>query len=953
MSAPESILELIERFERNIEDYRSPNYNEARLRLEFIDPFFEALGWDVQNKQGNAEAYKDVITEDSLLVEASPKAPDYCFRFGGQRKFFVEAKKPAVNIKEDSSPAFQLRRYAWSAKLPLSILTDFEEFAVYDTRIKPEKDDKASTARVEFIKYTEYAERWDEIADIFSPDAIRKGSFDRFVVSTKKKRGTAEVDDAFLEEIESWRDMLARNIALRNPGLSQRELNFAVQATIDRIIFLRICEGRGIEEYGTLMTLQNGVGVYPRLMELFKKADFRYNSGLFHFDRERGRPDPDTITPKLTVDDKVLKDILKRLYYPESPYEFSMIPPDILGQVYERFLGKVIRLTPGGQAKVEDKPEVRKAGGVYYTPTYIVDYIVKHTVGKLLDGKNPKKADKIRILDPACGSGSFLLGAYQYLLDWYLDAHANNDPESLSKKRKPPIYRNSHGEWRLSPTERKRILLHHIYGVDIDSQAVEVTKLSLVLKVLEGENEEILNNALRLFHERALPDLDGNIKCGNSLIGPDFYDNLQMKLLDEEEQYRINVFDWKKEFAEVFKGKNPGFDAVIGNPPYGCYLSADEVIFLGTRFPIFRSIQDGYVAFMEQAHKLLNASGFFGFIIPSAWLGGPGYGVLRQFLLGQTINSLVLLPFDVFRAAYIDTVLVVTQHRKPTPGHAVLTYEYPKREKIVKIDIAALITNHVKQSEWAELQDVKFVLNTGMAALLGRIRTVVDASLNDIAEMKRGVLFDQDLLTDASTSENSYPYFEGDVYRYLVRFHAPQWVEFGSKMREWPKEIRWFQGERIVLRRLVNRQQRLMASLLTKTVITNKNLYTLFPKGSESLKYILGHLNSRLYSRLYLSQVSQATKDDFPQVTIKDVLSLPIRPIDFSNPSDRKRHDRMVDLVDHMLDLHKKLPTVKTPHEKDSLQRQIDAKDSQIDRLVYELYELTDEEIRIVEGENK
>ncbi|HEX9744299.1 MAG TPA: type I restriction endonuclease [bacterium] len=277
------IADLIERFKRNLDDYRSSNYNETRLRREFLDPFFKALGWDVDNEQGYAESYKDVIHEDSLKVEETAKAPDYCFRIGGQRKFFVEAKKPAVNVREDSSPAYQLRRYAWSAKLPLSILSDFEEFAVYDTRIKPEKNDKASTARVKIIKYTEYTDRWSEIADIFARDSILKGSFDKYAKSTRQKRGTAQVDDAFLEEIESWRENLARNIALRNSGLSQRELNFAVQSTVDRIIFLRICEGRGIELYGTLMTLQNGTGVYRRLMELFRKADERYNSGLFHF----------------------------------------------------------------------------------------------------------------------------------------------------------------------------------------------------------------------------------------------------------------------------------------------------------------------------------------------------------------------------------------------------------------------------------------------------------------------------------------------------------------------------------------------------------------------------------------------------------------------------------------------------------------------------------------------
>jgi hypothetical protein len=546
MSAPKEIIDLIGRFERNLDAYKSGQYNETQLRREFLDPFFETLGWDVNNKQGYAEAYKDVIHEDAIKIGSATKAPDYCFRIGGTRKFFVEAKKPSVNLKDDISPAFQLRRYAWSAKLPLSILTDFEEFLVYDCRIKPDKTDKPSTSRVLYLNYTEYPERWDEIASIFSRDAILKGSFDKYAESTKLKKGTAEVDDAFLREIESWREMLAKNLALRNPSLTQRELNFAVQMTIDRIIFLRICEDRGVENYGRLMALLNGTQVYERLCELFRRADERYNSGLFHFRHEKGRPEqPDDLTPNLIIDDKLLKDIIRGLYYPDSPYEFSVLPADILGQVYEQFLGKVIRLTAGHRAIVEDKPEVKKAGGVYYTPTYIVEYIVKNTVGKLLEGKNPKPVSKLRILDPACGSGSFLINAYQYLLDWHRDWYVKDDPKKWATGRSPVLYQGHGGDWRLTTTERKRILLNNIYGVDIDSQAVEVTKLSLLLKVLEGENEETLNRQFKLFHERALPDLGNNIKCGNSLIGPDFYKNQQMSLLNEEERYRINVFNWE------------------------------------------------------------------------------------------------------------------------------------------------------------------------------------------------------------------------------------------------------------------------------------------------------------------------------------------------------------------------------------------------------------------------
>ncbi|MFO7667351.1 MAG: DNA methyltransferase [Desulfobacterales bacterium] len=526
MSVPDRIKKLTETFDCNLESYKKGIYNETQVRREFIDPFFEELGWDVTNKQGYAEAYKDVIHEDAIKVGGVTKAPDYCFRIGGTRKFFLEAKKPSINIQEDIHPAYQLRRYGWSAKLPLSILTDFEELAVYDCRVKPAKTDNVSHSRILYLKHTDYADRWEEITGIFSRDAILKGSFDKYVESKKGKKGTTEVDTAFLLEIENWREFLARNIALRNPDLSQRELNFAVQQTIDRIVFLRICEDRGMESYGGLMALRNGENVYKRLFQLFSKADEKYNSGLFHFKKEKGRENCDNLTPFLQIDDKPLKEIFKNLYYPESPYEFSVLSADILGQVYERFLGKVIRLTAGHQAKIEEKPEVRKAGGVYYTPDYIVDYIVKNTVGKLVEGKNPGPrggVSHLKILDPACGSGSFLIGAYQFLLDWHRDQYINDGPENWSKGKNPRIYQSQKGEWRLTTDERKRILLNNIYGVDIDHQAVEVTKLSLLLKVLEGEDEQSIGRQMALFQERVLPDLSNNIKCGNSLIGPDFY----------------------------------------------------------------------------------------------------------------------------------------------------------------------------------------------------------------------------------------------------------------------------------------------------------------------------------------------------------------------------------------------------------------------------------------------
>lgn len=244
--APKRIKELVDQFDRNLSSYKSSGYKEGQLREEFINPFFEALGWDIANVKGAAPANRDVIHYDSLKIAGGTKAPDYCFTLTGRRKFFVETKKPSINIKKDSKSAHQLRRYAWSAKLTLSILTNFEDLIVYESRQRPHVGDKPDVEKVRTISYTEYIDKWDEIHSTFSYEAVLQGSFDKYSETVKKKRGTKEVDNEFLEEIEKWREKLAKNIALLNPNLNIRELNYCVQRTIDRIVFLRMCEDRGI-----------------------------------------------------------------------------------------------------------------------------------------------------------------------------------------------------------------------------------------------------------------------------------------------------------------------------------------------------------------------------------------------------------------------------------------------------------------------------------------------------------------------------------------------------------------------------------------------------------------------------------------------------------------------------------------------------------------------------------
>jgi hypothetical protein len=638
MRTPVEIINLIDRFHKNSAAYRSGQYNETQVRREFIDPFFAALGWDISNEGSSPEAYKDVIHEDAIKIGGSTKAPDYCFRVGGARKFFVEAKKPSVNLRDNTSPAFQLRRYAWSANLPLSILTDFEEFVVYDCRIRPDKDDKTTTARTLYYDYSDYTERWEEIAALFSREAVYAGSLDQYTDLLKDKKGVAPVDTAFLREIEAWRELLAKDIALRNQHLSQRELNYAVQMTLDRIIFLRISEDRGIEPYERLKSATIGGQVYKQLTNLFLLADDRYNSGLFHFAKEKDRPEhPDDLTLQLSISDEPLTKIIQSTYYPDSPYEFSVLPIEILGHVYEQFLGKVIHLTSDRQAIVEEKPEVRHVGGVYYTPDYIVGYIVKQTVGQLVEGRTPRQVAKLRIVDPACGSGSFLIGAYQFLLDWHRDWYVNDGPQ----KHKKELYQGPSSDWRLASAERRRILLSNIYGVDIDAQAVEVTKLSLLLKVLEGENQQTLATQLRMFQERALPDLGKNIKCGNSLIAPEFYDNQQASFFDDEERYRINVFDWQAEFPEIMSVG--GFDAVIGNPPYIRMESFKQLkAYLKSHYEVHDERSDLYAYIIERGHKILNKDGVFGMIVSNKFLRSNYGKPLRDFLAHNTnVNRIV------------------------------------------------------------------------------------------------------------------------------------------------------------------------------------------------------------------------------------------------------------------------------------------------------------------------
>ncbi|HKQ56396.1 MAG TPA: N-6 DNA methylase [Candidatus Eisenbacteria bacterium] len=1006
MPAPPKLLELVARFREQQEAYTSGRYKEAQLRKEFVDPLLRLLGWDVENEQGYAEPYKEVIHEDTLKTASGTKAPDYGLRIGGVLKYLIEAKEPSVNLKDDPSPAYQLRRYAWNAKLPLSILTDFEEFAVYDCRFQPFEKDKASVARVMYLRFDELREHWDEIYGIFSREAILRGAFDRFAASSAKKRGTAEVDNAFLAEVANWRKLLATNVAARNPALQERELNFVVQRTIDRIIFLRICEDRGIETPNRLREASEGPGVYERLSDLFRSADDRYNSGLFHFKSEQGRDEaPDSLTLGVAIDDGPLRQILKSMYYPESPYEFSVLPPEILGHVYEQLLGSVIRLSPKRRVQIEEKPRVRKAGGVYYTPKSVVDYIVRRTVGLQLEGKKPgAQVSRLRIVDTSCGSGSFLIAAYQYLLDWYRDRYVEAGPE----RYRTQLHEVGPNSWRLSTPERKRILLNHVFGVDIDAQAVEVTKLSLVLKVLEGENDQSITRQIQLLHDRALPDLERNIKCGNTLIEPAVVSHSLFP--DQQLMERINPFDWNAEFPEIM-GRG-GFDCVIGNPPYIRIQTLSEVAPEEAEMykRLYRSAATGnfdiYVAFVEKALSLLVPTGRMGFIVPSKFFTTDYGQALRSLLTSRPLLQEVI-DFgheQIFNNATTYTCLLFAG---PTPTDGV---DYAKVDSIslplVPPPFRRIPSEQMTAGSWTFRSDKGQTIAAKLAqhsapllalpAEMSRGSSTGDdetfiltrSGRELVTRQGKAVQIEADLLRSPISASDFGRYWfrapEMDViiFPYRNARHGFELIPESDLKRSYPRAYEYLHSRKKQLtaraqyqewwaysapRNLeVHERAQMLVPLLADRGLVGElsghtGGYCLMASGGFSItvdttrtrlspRYVLGLLNSSLLF-WQLKHISNKFRGGYVTCTKQYVGTLPVRLLDLDDAEQRDDHDQIVSLVGKLVGITSERNAATIPSDATMLDRQLAIAERELDDAVFALYGLTMDEAYGVKAE--
>lgn len=937
------IEKLVERFAEHRKEYHLADYNEQKARQDFINPFFKALGWDIDNEKGDSEAYREVIYEDKVVVRGKAKAPDYGFRLSGsgkKRLFYVEAKKPAVAIKTHKESAYQLRRYGSSAQAHVSILTNFEDFIVYDCSKVPNLNDSATVARLKHIGFADYVKEFDFLYDTFSHEAVTKGRFDKFVQASANKKGTDTLDKRFVESLDQWRKYLATSIALNNKKINDEELNYAVQQTIDRLIFLRFCEDRSVEPYGQLQVAASKGDAYKNLLNLFQQADDKYNSGLFDFEKDR-------ITKTLKVDNKVIKTVVEDLYYPKCNFEFSVMPVEILGNAYEQFLGKVIRITPARGVKIEEKPEVRKAGGVYYTPQYIVDYIVKNTVGKLIDGKKTEDVEKIKIVDPACGSGSFLLGAYQYLLDWHLDFYYKEqkrltsiiDDKGVAAKEKNQTIKERSllpltPDGKLTTKIKKQILVNNIYGVDLDANAVEVSKLSLLLKCMEGETEASVKTITLNLNDRVLPNLDENIKDGNSLIDRD-------NEFEFDGDSKIKPFNWNKRFPEVFK--KGGFDIVIGNPPYVNLVAIDEEQrnYFQKKYKTCKNKSDLYSFFIEKSISLIQKDNSkFGFIVPHTWLATESFELLRKLLIDKkVVEEIVDMGFKVFQDAIVSTVIIIC-----SPNNNSITVRNRDFSERTKIPYKTIENNNY---------DIDLDWSKSKQSLYDKMGKN-SVPLESIISFSRGIKTSDDgrFILDEKRNKDCFKIFRGRNIKAYQANWENEWIWYRPDLMKekvgcLPHSKEFFEvPEKLVTQRVNSSMQLLVTYDTEKNYFldtVNVSRYSTWDR-KHSLKYICGLLNSKPINYWYCN------KFKMPTIGLYELHSVPVKPIDFSNKSSKKIHDDIVANVEILLKLNEEIKQVKLHTKIEQLKQRIEHCEDKINQSVYELYQLTPEEIAIVEG---
>jgi hypothetical protein len=994
----EDVQRLVATFSANEKRYLSPDYQEAEARKDFIDKFWIVLGWDV-NHDRQTNPYEQEVKVERSSAAGGQRRADYAFYLAPNFhdvRFIVEAKKPSVDV-ETNENYFRVIRYGWNNDTPLAVLTDFETLHIIDSRYEPDVESALhrAVARYHYSDYTK-PDKFAEIYWLFSREAVAAGSLEKCAKELPKPRGKAvqrglfpggyqRVDESFLAELDEHRTALARTFKNRNPKLDSETLTELAQRTLDRLVFLRFLEDKGIEGQRLVDRFGEKGTAWGDFVAASRRLDGIYNGIVF---RHHDILDADSFQ----VDDKVFAYICETLAHVNSPYDFNAIPIHILGSIYERFLGKVIVAT-AQRARVEEKPEVRRAGGVYYTPAYIVRYIVENTVGKLIAGKTPEQIATMRFADIACGSGSFLLGVFDLLLDY----HGHYYNENPRKARRGDCVERD-GRLYLSLHKKREILLNNIYGVDVDAQAVEVCQFSLYLKLLQEETEASAHQYLLDFAhtdrmQRLLPDLGKNIVCGNSLIGPDI---LEGELFASDEERALNPMDFASAFPEVTR--RGGFDAVVGNPPY-IRMEAFKPLknYLRLRYSSHEERADLYIYFVEKANRLLKVGGRFGMIVSNKFLRAKYGNPLREFLRENVtivdITDFAGLP--VFRGATVRTIVLIAerganerpfQYSPPLPAEKFSDVETGlcTVREACSANAYEVAPSAFRQSVWSfprrDAQNLLARVVSNCKPLVeycnGKIGYGIKTGLKDafiIDEGTRARLVRQ----SASAKEVIKPYLDGrDIRRYFIEYKGLYiiYTYHGLDIRRYPSVEEYLRPYRTRLQKRATQQawyelqqpqrnyephfeaQKIVypdIATVPRFALDDVGFYgsnTTFFVGMRD-PFLLALLNSRLGYFYFAATCAalEGKKESYLRFLRQYVERFPVRKIDPASAADKARHDEILAKAESMSKAKKKATEMRTDKDKTYYENKCAALDREINQLVYDLYGLKDGEVAIIE----
>ncbi|MDO4204548.1 MAG: Eco57I restriction-modification methylase domain-containing protein [Selenomonadaceae bacterium] len=721
---------LVDRFHANIDFYKDARnaYNEHSCRIEYIDPLLNLLGWDVANEKGLAPQYREVIAEN---YSTRTDRPDYTITLRGVPKFFVEAKKPAVDITRDVEPAKQARKYGWNAKHRLAVLTNFEYLAIYDTCHIANEDDGCAVARYRLYHYTEYVEKIEEIVGLIARDTVYSGEFDTFLDANfpATEGQTQQVDTLFLSQINEWRLALSNELYAQGGRYASLEvLNDVVQEFINQIVFLRICEDKNLPLYHKLKdTITDADQLQYRLEELFRSADRRYNSGMFS---------GEDIIFDFSCD--VIKSMIEDLYYPQSPYLFNIIEPNLLGKIYEIFLTEQLVLLENNTIGLGKKKDCQNRS-VVTTPTEIVKYMVDKTLSKVCEGKTPSEILNISVADIACGSGIFLEEAFAYLQDYCVQWYIRNGQTNHLIETGIDLY-------KLPLQEKKDILCSCIYGIDIDIHAVEVAKFSLLVKLIEDETAPSVAEVVPI-----LPDLGDNILFGNSLVSQAELNGIS----DANRQImEIVPFDWN------VINNGCGFDVIIGNPPYvntegmHALLPSAEVEIYKKRYKTSHKQFDKYFIFIERAINKIKENGLVCYIVPNKFLKIGAGEKLRNLIAKEQM----LVSLDDFgdvqlfddKTIYSSIILLSKEKQKTFIYNSVdSANKLWANEKIDTVELSSTVLNELPWRLTTDLDFLKMLQRIDAVAVPITKHADIFTGIQTSAEQKRTYWFsDEEIINE-------------------------------------------------------------------------------------------------------------------------------------------------------------------------------------------------------------